>query len=238
MNGFSRGYIDKSKRGNNFFTWVNLDDINSQRILKIIQHCFNCTTLHIPKENGEKFEYVQIIGDDVNTILNNAFISNKSLNDWIYSASYSFLNGLIYGIFYTNGTFSFNKDKTKAYVTIKFLNHSLAEKFTDMLSLRYNVTGTLSLVPDKKFCKVSFRLNKSFFKIIENGFTYGYISNPFKETLLKEVKDIITLDDYDNSEFSNHQFKLEKISLGEGYNFRINGSNVFGLLNGVLVPCL
>jgi len=52
------------------------------------------------------------------------------------------------------------------------------------------------------------------------------------------VKDVITLDDYDNGDFSHHQFKLEKTSLGEGYNFRVNGARGFSLLSGVLVPSL
>ena len=85
---------------------------------------------------------------------------------------------------------------------------------------------------------MSYRLNKSFFKIIENGFIYGYIENTFKEALLVEVKNAIKLDDYDNSDFGYHQFKLEKTSLSDGYNFRINGAAGFSLLNGVLVPCL
>jgi hypothetical protein len=238
INGYSRGYIDKSKRGNNYFTWTCINSDNSQKLLKIISNCFNCSTLHKPKGVDEKFEYVQIVDNNVNEILNDAFISNKTFNDWIYSASYSFLNGLIYGIFFTNGTFSFNKAKTKAYITIKFLNHSLAERFTDLLNLRYCICGTLSLVPDKKFCKVSYRLNKSFFRIIENGFIYGYITNPFKEALLKEVKEIIELDNFDNSDFTDYQFKLEKSSIATGYNFRINGAKGFSLLSGVLIPSL
>jgi hypothetical protein len=234
---FSRGYIDKSKKGCNTFTWVSLEE-GGHKLNNLIMNTLKSGTFHRGKEGDEKYDYIQLMNFEVNERLTNSFVSNKLLNSWIYSAPYSFLNGLIYGIFFTNGSFSFNKTKTKAYMTIKFLNHSLAEKFTDLLNIRFNIQGTISLVPDKKYCKVSYRLNTSIFKILENGFEYGYIINENKKKLLDEIKEIITLEEYDNNPVSTHQFKIQKVSQREGYNFKVYGCKGFALLNNILVPSL
>ena len=123
-------------------------------------------------------------------------------------------------------------------MTIKFLNQTLAERFSDLLNIKYNLQGVLSLVPDKKYCKVSFQFNKSFFKIIENGFEYGYITNDNKKTLLQEIKDKVTLSEYDNNSFTNWNFKVQKLTINTGYNFKIYNSSSYSLLNGIMVPSL
>lgn len=234
---FSRGYIDKTAKQNPKFTWVSLEE-DSHTLLSLINKCFKVSTFHRGAHSGEKYDYIQIIDNDFNERLCEVFGSNKNLANWIYSASYSFLNGLIYGIFFTNGTVSFNKDKTNAYMTIKILNQTLAERFMDLMNIRYNLQGVLSLVPDKKYCKVSFKINKSFFKILENGFEYGYINNNHKIGLIQDVKDNVELPVYDNNINVECSFKIQKLTLNTGYNFKVNNSKAFSLLNGILVPSL
>jgi hypothetical protein len=234
---FSRGYIDKSNKQHPRFTWVSLEE-DSHKLLSLVNKCFKVGIFHRSKINTEKYDYIQIIDIDFNQKLIDIFSSNKFFANWIYSAPYSFLNGMLYGIFFTNGTISFNKDKTKAYMTIKFLNQSLAESFNSLLNIKYNLQGVLSLVPDKKYCKLSFQLNKSFFKILENGFTYGYIENQNKKDLMQNVKDNTDLIEYDNNPFSNYSFKVQKITVNSGFNFKISGAKAFSLLNGILIPSL
>ena len=123
-------------------------------------------------------------------------------------------------------------------MTIKFLNQSLAERFNDLLNIRYNLQGVLSLVPDKKYCKVSYQFNKSFFKIIENGFEYGYIDNKNKKELVQKVKDKVELPDFDNNQLIEVGFNVQKLSVNDGYNFKIINSKVFSLLNGIMVPSI
>jgi len=234
---YSRGFIDKSTKQLPRFTWVSLEE-DSHNLLSLINKRIKTCVFHRGRIDGEKYEYIQIIDANFNQKLSEIFISNKNFVEWIYSAPYSFLNGLIYGIFFTNGTISFNKDKTKSYMTIKFLNQTLAERFSDLLNIKYNLQGTLSLVPDKKYCKVSFQFNKSFFKIIENGFEYRYITNANKKSLLQEIKDNISLAEYDNSSFTNCNFKVQKLTYNTGYNFKIFNSSSYSLLNGIMVPSL
>lgn len=234
---YSRGYIDKSVKQHPRFTWVSLEE-DSHNLLSLINKCFKTGVFHRGRIDSEKYDYIQIIDSDFNQKLSEIFISNKNFVNWIYSTPYSFLNGLLYGIFFTNGTISFNKDKTKAYMTIKFLNQTLAERFSDLLNIKYNLQGVLSLVPDKKYCKVSFQFNKSFFKIIENGFEYGYITNDNKKSLLQEIKDNVTLIEYDNNPFTNWNFKVQKLTINTGYNFKIYNSSSYSLLNGIMVPSL
>lgn len=234
---YSRGYIDKTQKQNPRFTWVSLSE-DSKYLLSLINKYFKVGTFHRSKVNDEQFDYIQVIDSDYNEALYNTFISNKTFVNWIYSAPYSFLNGLIYGIFFTNGTVSFNKDKSKAYMTIKFLNQTLAERFSDILNIRYNLQGVLSLVPDRKYCKVSYRFNKSFFKIIENGCEYGYINNQNKINLIDQIRNEVDLPEYDNSPIINWDFKIQKLSSTTGYNFKIVNSSSFSLLNGIIVPSL
>ena len=234
---FSRGYIDKSLKQDPRFTWVSLAE-DSHGLLTLIGKLFKVGIFHRGKDLNGKYDYIQIIDYKFNQKLSDLFITNKTFANWIYSAPYCFLNGLIYGIFFTNGTVSFNKDETKAYMTIKFLNQSLAERFNDLLNIRYNLQGVLSLVPDKKYCKVSYQFNKSFFKIIENGFEYGYIDNKNKKELVQKVKDKVELPDFDNNQLIEVGFNVQKLSVNDGYNFKIINSKVFSLLNGIMVPSI
>jgi len=234
---YSRGYIDRSIKSNPRFTWVALSE-DAYGLLSLINKYFKTGIFHRSKIDEEKYDYIQIIDSEFNDDLIDLFVSNKNFCNWIYSAPYKFLNGLIYGIFFTNGTITFNKDKTKAYMTVKFLSHTLADRFGDLLNIKYNLQGTLSLVPDKKYCKISFQLNKSFIKIIENAFDYGYINNQNKKGLLNEAKENVTFPDYNNELYSKYNFSLQKISLHEGYNFRVFNSSSFSLLNGIMVPSL
>lgn len=236
-NWYSRGYIDKNYKQNPRFTWVTLSE-DSKTLLTLINKYFKVSTLHRSRVDDEKFDYIQIVDSDYNELLIDTFISNKSFINWIYSAPYSFINGLIYGIFFTNGTIAFNKDKTKAYMTIKFLNQTLAERFNDLLNIRYNLQGVISLIPDKKYCKVSYRLNKSFFKILENGYEYGYITNPNKIDLIEQIKAEVELPNYDNNVLIDWNFKLQKLSTSIAYNLKIINSTTYSLLNGILVPSL
>jgi hypothetical protein len=234
---FSRGYVDKASKRNPKFTWVSLEE-DSHTLLSLINKSFKVSTFHRGSHEGEKYDYIQIIDNEFNEKLLNIFGSNKNIANWIYSASYAFLNGLIYGIFFTNGTITFNKDKTNAYMTVKFLNQTLAERFIDLLNIRYNLQGVLSLVPDKKYCKVSFRFNKSFFKIIENGFEYGYINNENKTELIQEVKELVELPVYDSSINTECGFKVQKLTLNSGFNLKVINSKAYSLLNGIMVPSL
>jgi len=223
-----RGYIelkDKNLKGNTVLvcTKDNFETVHSILDLKLKISVFH--------KSDDKSEYFTILDPEINKFFN-TYLHHKNIPDWFYSSPYTFLNGFIHGLFQTNGTITFNKENTKAFATFKIYGHDLPQQFIDLLSNKYGFLTTFSLIPNKPFCKVSIKLSKELFGLLESGFEYKVIHNENKRELLAKSTGIF---------FQNLKeipYRYHKSKTTNGYNFYIPYSKGFVIGNGLFISSI
>lgn len=194
-----------------------------------IKNIENISYLHKIEDDSE---YIIFLNNEINNFIKNEFTFRKNFPMFLYGTCEEFINGILYGIFHTNGTITFNKQKSRAFLTIKFINHEFAKQFLYFMMFKFGVTGSFSKMPNAKCCKISVNLNDQLKNILENAFTYQYTSNSNKLELWNQIQNIKT------NEIDKILIKTKKSTCATGYNLNIENSKAYSLLNGMLIPVI
>lgn len=191
----------------------------------------NIPYLHNVKDDEE---YVVLLNDDVNNFIKSEFSHKKSLPPFFYNVNSDFINGIIYGVFHTNGTITFNKQHSRAFLTIKLINYEFAKEFLNFLMVKFGVSGSFSKLENAKCCKISININAKIKDILENAFTYNYTTNANKLALCNELEhETVTITDIDKI-----HIKCKKSNCTTGYNMIVPNARASVLLNGITIPTI
>jgi hypothetical protein len=224
-----RGYFEKKDRnlkGNAVI--LGIKD-NFEILHTILDSKLNVSYYH--KKVDEKIDNFTILNQKLNDFLNTHFNIRK-IPDWFYSSPYSFLNGFLHGFFQTNGTVTFNKESTKSFVTFKISGISFAHEIINLFTNRYGSLITFSLIPDKSFCKISIKLTKELYGLLDSGFNYKNIFNENKRELLVKSSGIF----FSNPQYIPYRYRKTKTSTG--YNLFIPNCKGFVIGNGLFISSI
>lgn len=225
-----RGYIerkDKNLKGD--VVLLGTKD-NKDIIDNILTTKLHLSSFH--KNIDGKIDHFTIFDNWFNEFFNNHF-SDHDIPDWFYSAPYIFLNGFVHGFFQTNGTVAFNKENTKAFITFKVSSERLTKQLIELFINRYGFLTTFSLIPNKPFCKMSIKLTKELFGLLESGFSYKSIFNENKRELLAKSTGIY----FSNPLNIPYRYRKNK-KLTTGFNLFIPQCKGFLLNNGLFVSSI